>query len=287
MNRHLLGVLQVAIASVCFGFLGIFGKFAFGAGVTISELLSVRFALAAILLGLGLAAFRPAVFKLGFKQTVLSFFLGFFGYAVFSTLYFLALRGLSVPLAVLLLYTFPFWTVVINAVLGHRPKPSALAGLVGALAGLLLLLYGEIHAESVGAFACGVGSGLTYAIYIVVSGKYQRGVPALGSGFWIILGSAIGLFAFHHPHPETIAHWGSSQWMPLMGLAIVCTIMPLTLIQAGLQTLTSTETALLSMIEPVTATLAASAFLNEHLASRQVAGGLLVLLSLLLVTRRR
>lgn len=287
MNRRALSILQVAIASVCFGFLGVFGKFAFAAGVSVGSLLSVRFGLAAVFLALALVALRPGSLKIGLKQTVLSFFLGFFGYAVFSTLYFMAVRGLSVPLAVLLLYTFPFWTVVINAVLGEKPKSSSLFGLCGALIGLALLLWGEIRADSVSAFVCGVGSGLTYALYIIASSRYQKGVSPMGSGFWIIVGAAIGLWIFHHPSPSTIATWNSSQWMPLVGLAIVCTIAPLTLIQAGLQTLTSSETAILSMIEPVTATLAASALLNENLAQRQIVGGILVLFSLFLVARRR
>lgn len=281
MSRHVLGILQVAMASICFGFLGVFGKFAFAAGISVGSLLSVRFSLAAILLAFTLSVYRPGSLRIGAKQTMLSFLLGFFGYAVFSTLYFMAIRGLSVPLAVLLLYTFPFWTIVFNAILGERPKQGSLLVLLGALIGLILLLWGEIRAESLLAFICGVGSAVTYAMYIIVSSRYQKGVSAIGSGFWIIMGAAMGLWIFHHPSPSTISTWNSSQWTPLFGLAIVCTIAPLTLVQAGLQRLSSSETALLSMIEPVTATLAAALFLNEHLARHQIVGGILVLFSLL------
>lgn len=286
MSRHLLGLLQVAIASVCFGFLGVFGKFAFAAGVSVGSLLSVRFSLAAILLGLALVSRSPGALRIGVRQTVLSLLLGFFGYAVFSTLYFTAIRGLSVPLAVLLLYTFPFWTVVLNSALGAPPKRSSLLGLIGALIGLAFLLWGEIRAESLSAFVCGLGSAVTYAIYIIVSGRFQKGVSPVGSGFWIIVGAAIGLWIFHHPSPSALSTWTAAQWMPLFGLAVICTIAPLTLIQAGLQKLSSTETAILSMIEPVTATMAAASLLNEHLAQRQIGGGILVLVSLLLVARR-
>lgn len=287
MSKHSLAVLQVTIASICFGFLGIFGKLAFAAGVSIGQLLSTRFLLATAMLAAGLALFRRDVFRLGARQTVLSLLMGLLGYAVFSSLYFTALEGLSVPLAVLLLYTFPFWTVVFNAFLGERPSPRALAGLAGALAGVTLLLWGEIRVGSVAAVLYGAGSGMTYSIYIILSGRFQKGVPALGSGFWIILGSAIALTTLHPPQPQVLEAWAGAQWMPLIGLAIVCTIIPLTLIQGGLQTLSSTETALLSMIEPVVATLAAAAILRENLVPRQLLGGTLVLLSLVLVSARK
>jgi len=287
MNRHVAGLLQVAAASICFGFLGIFAKFAYGAGLTIGQLLVARFTAAAVILGLGVLLHQRRTLSIGRTQILLSLGLGFLGYAVFATLYFMALAGLSVALAALLLYTFPFWTLILNTLLGERPSPRAIVGLAGALTGLALLLWGELRVESLAAVACGVGSAIAYAIYIVVSSRKQKNVPALGSGFWIITGAALGLWVFHHPDPSAAVDWQIAQWWPVAGIAVIGTIAPLVLIQAGLQRLSSTETALLSMIEPVTAAVAANFFFQESMSPRQILGGLLVLISLVLVSGRR
>lgn len=286
---HAIGMLQVAAASVCFGFIGLFGKFAFREGLSVGELLSFRFLFASLLLGLGLAVASPRRLKIPPKQILLSLLLGIFGYAVFATLYFLAIRGLSVALAALLLYTFPFWTLLFNAVLGERPAKSAWLSLLTAFAGLILLLWGEVRVESLGAVTCGIGSAVAYSIYIIVSGRLQKGVSPIGSGFWIILGATIALFAFHSPEISHVQTWSATAWRSLAALAVIGTIVPLVLIQAGLQRLSSSETALLSMIEPVTAAVAASFFLHEALSLRQFIGAALVLGSLaaLALLRRR
>lgn len=284
MSSRSWGLAQVTLASLGFGFIGIFGKMAFTAGVSVGELVSIRFTLATVFLGLALAFFKPQVFNIGRNQTLLSLLLGVLGYAVFATLYLTAIQGLSVALAVLLLYTFPFWTFLLNLLLGERPSKVGITGLCGALLGLAVLLWGELRIDSMFAVFCGIGSAVTYAIYVVTSGRLQKGIPPLGSGFWIIVGAAIALCGFHQPQMSHLAQMTAAQWTPLIGLAVICTVGPLVLIQAGLQNLSSTETAILSMIEPVTASIAAAVILNEQPNLRQVFGGTLVLSSLLLVT---
>lgn len=292
MNRlapHVAGLLQVATASVCFGFIGIFGKIAFHQGLSVGELLSFRFLFAALVLGAGLSLWKPQSLRLPAKQILLSLALGVLGYAVFATLYFSAIRGLSVALAALLLYTFPFWTLLLNALLGERPARAAWTALATAFFGLLLLLWGEVRVESFRAVSCGIGSAVAYAIYIIVSGRLQKGVSPLGSGFWIITGAAVALFTFHGPNVAHIVVWSVTTWRALAALAVIGTIVPLVLIQAGLQRLSSSETALLSMIEPVTAAAAATMLLHESLSFRQMIGGTIVLGSLaaLALARRR
>ena len=109
LSPRLRGTLEISIASMGFGFLGIFGKWAFQSGLSVGEFLSYRFTLAALLLWIVLLLFKPDWVRLTKKQTLIAALLGIFGYAFFSTLYFEAIEGLSVTLAALLLYTYPFW----------------------------------------------------------------------------------------------------------------------------------------------------------------------------------
>ena len=83
------------------------GKALFEKGVTPGELLSLRYALSAIVLWPVLWIRFPGQWKLEPGQAAICAALGIGGYALFSSCFFMALQGLSASLAVLLLYTYP------------------------------------------------------------------------------------------------------------------------------------------------------------------------------------
>ena len=124
MKTRTLGILQVTTSGICFGFLGIFGKLASRHDISIGELLSFRFLAAGCLLFVLLALFSPRRLKVSLKELLICAGLGILGYAVFSTLYFYAIHGVSVATASLLLYTYPAW-VVLGAALLFRERQRA------------------------------------------------------------------------------------------------------------------------------------------------------------------
>ena len=73
-----------------------------------------------------------------------------------------------------------------------------------------------------------------------------------------------------------------TKFLDIFGIAILCTIIPMTLVLGSLQKLKKTEVALLSMIEPLTATLASWVLLKEGLTVLQMIGGFLILAGLAL-----
>src|SRR5438445_7889779 len=60
-NRNAVGVALVIGSAVCFGTLGVFGKLAYRLGLTTPQLLSYRFALAALMLWLATAVTRQGL----------------------------------------------------------------------------------------------------------------------------------------------------------------------------------------------------------------------------------
>ncbi|HRO67035.1 MAG TPA: DMT family transporter, partial [Pseudobdellovibrionaceae bacterium] len=219
------------------------------------------------------------------KELLICAGLGVLGYAIFASLYFVAVEGVSIALAALLLYTYPFWTALFNAVLGERLRREQWAGLVGAAAGLIFLLWGQIEAQSLWAISAGILSAITYSLFVIISGRTLREVSSYGSGFWIISFATLGLAILHRPDFSMASSWPLSTWGILFAIALIGTVIPLVLIQASLQKLTSTETALLCMLEPVTAALAGMLWLNEALSLRQIVGAVLVLGSLWLTQK--
>ncbi|WP_413290093.1 DMT family transporter [Bdellovibrio sp. HCB337] len=284
MNRkQLAGIIEITLGSLGFGFLGIFGKWAFASGLGVGELLTYRFIIAALLLWAGLFIFSRDKIIIPRAQLVISACLGILGYAVFATLYFTAIKGMSVGLAALLLYTYPFWV----SLLGHfflkeRMNQTQWLLLLGAFIGVSCLLWGQFHISNMTALIAGLGSALTYAAYILFSARYQRSVKPISSSLYVITFAAIALAVFHQPNLQMWNVLSTYQWQVVLAIASISTILPMTLILAGLQKLKSSQAALITMLEPVTAAIAAGIFLHESMSTLQIIGATIVITCLAL-----
>lgn len=282
-QNHIIGSIEIALGSLGFGFLGIFGKWAFASGLAVGELLTYRFIIAALLLWLGLFLFNRKKIVLPRRQLLISAGLGIFGYAVFATLYFTAVKGVSVGLAALLLYTYPFWV----SILGHfflKERIHRCQGLLllGAFSGVTGLLWGQFQIHNITALLAGLGSALTYAAYILVSARYQKNVQPLSSSLYVISFAALSLALYHQPDLRLWQVLDSHQWMIVAGIASISTILPMTLILSGLQKMRGSQAALISMLEPVTAAVAAGFILDEQMSALQMMGAAIVIVCLVL-----
>lgn len=276
-----MGFVYVLLAGIGFGFLGIFGRLAFQSGLSVGELLTYRFTIAALLFWVTVSLFKPQVFKLSKKSIFTSVFLGIFGYAVFSTLYFKSIEGISVALAALLLFTFPlFVNIGAHFFLKERMKKPQVISLAIATLGLFILLWGPITVKSVSSIVFALGASITYAIYVLVSGRLQKNVNAFSSSLYVITSAAVTLYLFHQPSLLKLIELSREQKLIVVGMAVFSTIGPLTLFLAGLQKLSSSKASMIVMIEPVVAALAAWIILGENLTWPQMFGALLVVVAL-------
>jgi drug/metabolite transporter (DMT)-like permease len=279
--QEMIGLIFVLLAGFGFGFLGIFGRYAFQSGLSVGELLTYRFVLASLLLWMGLFVFKRDYIKLPLKQVLISVSLGVFGYAVFSTLYFKSIEGISVPLAALLLFTFPiFVNLGAYFFLKEKMTKNQIISLVLATVGLGILLWGPLVVNSPAAVIYALVAAVTYSIYVLVSGRVQQNVAPLSSSLYVISASALALYLFHQPSATRLTQLTSQQLFIISGIAVVSTIAPLTLFLAGLQRLSSSKASIVVMIEPVVATIAAFFFLGEKLSLIQISGAILVLVAL-------
>lgn len=282
------GFIFVLLSGAGFGFLGIFGRFAFQSGLTVGEFLTFRFLLAGLILWLWALIFRRHLIKLSLQQIGISVALGVFGYAVFSTFYFESIKSVSVPLAVMLLFTFPiFVNLGAHFILKERMSKNQVLSLVIAMIGLGMLVWGPLVVESSIGILMGLGAGFTYSIYVLASGKYQQNVPPISSSLYVITSAAIVLGLFHQPDLGKLAELTTEQAWIIIGIATVSTIAPLTLFLAGLQRLPSSQASIVVMSEPVVAAIAAWFILGETLSSFQLLGGIIVIAALILNTRSK
>jgi drug/metabolite transporter (DMT)-like permease len=271
--------------------MAVFGKLAYGDGATVGTLLSVRFALAAVLfwalLAVGGAAreartLRPRDLGAGLA-------LGACGYALQSGLFFAALQRIDASLLSLLIYTFPAIVAAAAVALGReRLDARRLVALALALGGLVLVVAGAGagRLDALGT-ALGLAAALVYSTYILVSdGVAGRVSPRLLAAL-VCTGAAVTLTAGSaalgdlRPGALTAAGWA---WLAC--LAVVSTVASISLFFAGLRRVGPTTASILATVEPlVTVVLAFLAF-GETLGPAQLAGGALVLAAVLVLNVR-
>jgi drug/metabolite transporter (DMT)-like permease len=283
-----MGAVLCLVSAACFGAMAIFGKFAYDAGVSPAALVLVRFALAAVLLGAVLLARRVPV-KIGGRAMAIAIGLGAFGYATQASLFFSALQRMDASMLSLILYTYPILVTVGAVLLGReRLTRRRLFALLAASAGTLLVLAGAGGAgfRPVGALMA-FGAAVTYTVYILVADTVVDRVPPLVLSTLVMAGAAGSLGGRALLTGGVGPGFGAAGWFWLACIAVVSTVVAMLAFFAGLRRTSPSAAAILSTFEPVVTTGLAAAAFGETLTPVQLAGGLLVLSSAVVLQVRR
>jgi drug/metabolite transporter (DMT)-like permease len=285
------GTVMCLGSGVAFGGMAVFGKLAYGEGVSVGTLLSARFALAAVLFWALVLAGGGAreVRVLSRRELAVGLALGACGYALQSGCYFAALERIDASLLSLLLYTFPAMVAAAAVALGReRLDGRRLTALALALGGLVLVVAGAGTGalDPLGA-ALAIGAAVVYSTYILVSdGVVGRMRPhvlsalvSTGAAASLILGSA--LLGQLRPGDVTAAGWG---W--LVCLTVVSTVGAILLFFAGLRRAGPTTASILATVEPLVTVVLAFLVFGERLGGVQLVGGAFVLAAVLVLNAR-
>jgi drug/metabolite transporter (DMT)-like permease len=287
------GTLLCLGSGASFGAMAIFGKLAYAEGATVGTLLSVRFVLAAILfwiLVLARGGTAREARALGRRNAAAGLALGAGGYALQAGCYFAGLERIDASLLSLLLYTFPAIVAVAAVTLGReRIDSTRLTALTLASGGLVLVVSaaGPGALDPVGV-ALGLGAALVYSSYILVSeGIAKRLAPnvlaaLVCTGAAVSLTGGSALLGDLRPADLTVPGWG---WLAC--LAVVSTVVSISLFFAGLRRVGPTSASILATVEPVVTVLLAFLVFGERLSPVQLSGGALVLVAVLVLQSGR
>lgn len=284
-----MGPVLCLVSAVCFGAMGIFGKFAYDAGVSPTALLVVRFSMAAALLT-ALLVVRPGLRRprsTGDARPVagrgrllaVAVGLGAVGYATQASLYFSALQWMDASLLSLILYTYPVMVTVVAVLLGRDrlTRRRAVALLVASVGTLLVLLGAGGAGFHPLAALLAFGSALTYTVYVLVADTVVHRLPPVLLSALVMAGAAATLGVRAVATGDTDLRFGVTGWLWLTCIAVVSTVLAMLTFFAGLTRTGPSTAAILSTFEPVVTTALAALTLGESLTPTQLAGGLLVL----------
>jgi drug/metabolite transporter (DMT)-like permease len=291
-GRRNAGTICVLASAVAFGAMAILARVAFASGVDTTTLLALRFGIASAVM---LAVLRVRGLSVPRGSTLAALAaLGAAGYGGQAICYFTALRLAPAGLAALLLYLHPALVALLAAAFLHERLTAAkLAALVIALLGTTLTVAPAIGGDALPAgsqvltgLAFAVGSAAFYAGYIVVAAAIGRRAAALPMST-VVITSAATLFMvatlLRGPQwPQTAAGW-----LAVVGIALLSTVLAITLYFAGLERIGPVRASTLSTVEPLCTVVLAALLLDESIAPVQLAGGALIVAAAVLIARAR
>ena len=276
------GFALVVLAALCWGTSGISGRIvADRTDLSPLDIAWYRLAIGAVVLlaAWALTARRRTTPVRITRPVALRLALIGVGLAAYQFAYFSAVARAGVSIATLVaLGLAPLLIAVGATLLGHgRPDRTTAVALVVALVGLTLLVGVSAGVDAGTAVLLGAlmaaGSALGYAVVTLASGSVPAGVPVTLAGFAggaVLLTPVVLAVGLHVPaDPVAIA--------VLLYLGLVPSALAYALFFTGVRTLPGAVASIVTLLEPLTGTVLATAFLGERLAPGAVVGGLLML----------
>jgi DME family drug/metabolite transporter len=276
------GFLLVVAAALCWGTSGLSGRVvADRAGLSALDIAWYRLAIGTVALaaawavtarrrGPAVPVTRPVAVRLVLVGA---------GLAAYQFAYFSAVEQAGVSIATLVaLGLAPLLIAVGGTLLGSgRPDRATTAALGVALGGLTLLVGVSAGAGTGTAVLLGAltatGSALGYAVVTLAGGGVPAGVPVTLAGF---AGGALLLTPVVLARGLTVPSDGVALAV-LLYLGLVPSALAYGLFFTGVRTVPGAVVSIVTLLEPLTATLLATVFLGERLAPAAVAGGALLL----------
>jgi len=271
-------------------------RLAFNHGVDVATAVSFRSGVTAAVVGLLLLLRRPASLALNARhRRALPGIAALVG--VQSLCLYSAVARLPVALALLAFNTYPLWTALwARVVYGHRPAPRVLRAMPVMLLGLALALDVLGAASGLGAAAQWgqIGAGVAFALAAAATfglalvltqheagdldGRLRTFTTMAGVGVLALAGVA-WQGGFHLPDAAA-GWWGLAALTFLYGTAftIMFTVLPRLGVVAN---------SAIMNVEPIFALVLAWAILGQAIAPLQVAGGLIVVATVIWLGLRR
>ena len=292
------GLILGLTAAVCYGFIPLFTKElqhpSEGLALSSATILFYRFGIASIVIA-GIMLFQRISFRITFPEFLRLTLLAFLsdGAALFL------IAGYSyMPsgVATTLHFMYPVFTALTMMLFFHEPRRmSTVLAITMAVAGLFVLSWtgqGEVALLGV---VLEIISALCFALYLIrVNRSKISNMPPTKLTFYVMMLGAL-IFAatiiYERSEIEMATHFAvlpsTRGWLNLIALSLVCTVITNLALVHAIKMIGPTITAVLGVLEPVTAILLGVVFMGESLTSPIVLGIMLIISAVLLIVLRK
>jgi drug/metabolite transporter (DMT)-like permease len=270
-----------ALGAICFSTKAIFVKLAYrDSGIDVLALLALRmlFSFPFFFVSSLVASGQKANVKFTGRQWVYIALIGCLGYYVSSGLDFLGLKFVTAGIERLILFAYPTFVLIINAVwFREKATPRQWTAVGLTYIGLLVAFLSEARIQQGADFYFGAAMillcAVTFASYIVGSGRM---IPQVGA-------TKFNSYSMSFACAGVVIHYFVASDASLFGLpaivyvytflmATFSTIIPSYLISGGIKRIGSNNIAVLSCLGPLSTILQAHYFLSETVSVLQMIG---------------
>jgi drug/metabolite transporter (DMT)-like permease len=185
----------------------------------------------------------------------------------------------------------PIFVMLMSAII-YRERITAwkIIGIIISLTGVVIVISRGKITELIGGMEAGdlfmLGCPVTWAIYTMVGKPVLKHTTPLQASTWASLSGLIMLLLFSsgENYPSEIS---PKIWLALVYLGIVGTVIAFVWYYEGIKKIGPTSTAIFTNLVPVFAVLLSVIILKEQVSWYTLAGGILVIGGVWLVTKRK
>ncbi|HEY8889687.1 MAG TPA: DMT family transporter [Clostridium sp.] len=282
--KKINGIIYTVLSSAAFGVMPILAKVAYRGGANVLTVLFLRFLLAALII-LPYIIIKKKDFRINKKGIIHIIFLAIIGYIATTYTLFISYNYVTVGLATTLHFVYPV-IVTVFAVILYQEKLylSKILALGLSLLGIYMLVGsgGSLNFKGI-CFA--ISSGFFYAYYIIgVSHNKVNSIDIFVLNFYLSSAAALGVFIMGMISGGLDFNLRPYSFLASGGIALVSTVLALSLFLKGIKIIGPSNAAILSTLEPIASIVLGVLILREHLSTSIVIGCVLILFSVIILT---
>lgn len=284
-TRATIGSLQVIMAAILWGTLGVFTTYLHQIGFDSLQIAILRIVTAAIMLLILLPSLWSSIKRLSKREIFELSLQSLIGVLGMTVCYFISVNFVGAGIAVSLLYTAPVFSLVLAFfLLKEQITAKALILAVIAVLGVAMTTMGDKFNVSWGV-VFGLLSGVCYSLYGILGKKaLRKDDPPTLVFFSSVMISAIALLLMPMTYQTyaKVLTMPPMTWLWIMGLSLMGTIIPFFLYMSALHKLPATKASVFTVFEPFTAIVLSIVLLHQSLNTIQYTGMGLILFATLL-----
>jgi len=279
LDKNTFGIVIVLLSSLCFAIVPSSAKISLDFGSSLFVLLFSRCLIGLVLL-YPLVFFQQESIFISRKFLLPVFFSSLVSVSLIASVYH-AIEFINIALGMTIVYAFPIGIALITSIRGEENYSlKEWLSMFMVIFGLFILVYDEIFAGSLyGILICMI-SLILMTTFIYSSSKLANNLGSIILNFHLNLWSLIFLFLSYFLFSFNLEMPNSSFGLAALFLNGLFYILSYTLFFWGSRFIGVTRTSVLSLTDPIFATLIAMIFLNQFLSIIESLGLIVVLISI-------
>lgn len=274
-------ILELNFAMVLMGTSGAFGRYL---DLPAELSIAIRCLMGAVFLGL-FCRIKGVSFQLNSRKDLINLIFISMLILFHWITYFISLQKSTVAIAMLSLFTFPIFTTFLEPLFYKtRLQPIHILMALLTLTGIALLAPSfDLRNDHLQGILWGLVSALGYSLRNLFVKRQVGTYSGMTLMFYQLLFGGLllsPLLFFYDLGPAM------EQWLPLAGLSLIPTAIGHTMFVITLRHFTVTSMSIMSTIQPIYGILIGMVFLGEVPGFRAIAGGALILMTVVLESAR-